>query len=172
MHYLTEIIVDPNNPVYEDRGVNAIFNKLTNTLVLGCSSTTIPEGVAEIQGHAFFRRSISEINLPESIKKIGSFAFSGCENLIEITINGNISTLSSTVFQSCTNLTKLTLGANVTSLPDSLFGTDNLTELNEIVVEAESSLSAALPTYGEWVKEGGDTVTSFSGAGTYTRTNI
>ena len=170
MHYLTEIIVDPNNPVYEDRGVNAIFNKLTNTLVLGCSSTTIPEGVAEIQGHAFFRRSISEINLPESIKKIGSSAFSGCSNLTEITINGNISTLSSIVFQSCTNLTKLTLGANVTSIPSNLFSRNMLTDLTEIVVHGDLN-STTFPT-GTWVKDGGDTVTSFSGAGTYTRTDI
>ena len=103
---------------------------------------------------------------------IGSFAFSSCNSLTEITINGNIS-LDSYAFSGCSNLTKLTLGVNVTTLPSNLFTNSNLTNLTEIVVEAGSSLSAALPTYGTWVKDGGsETVTNFSGAGTYTRTDV
>ncbi len=142
----------------------------------GCSSLTsvsLPKTLTSIDGCAFQNcSSLTSITIPEGVTSIDNSAFDNCSGLTQITINGNISTLGSWAFPFCTNLTKLTLGANVTSIPDSLFGTDNLTELNEIVVEAESSLSAALPTYGEWVKDGGDTVTSFSGAGTYTRTNI
>ena len=148
---LQEIIVDSNNPVFEDRGINGIFNKFSKSLFRGCNSTIIPEDIREIEDSAF----------------------RDCSNLAEISINGNISTLDSSAFSGCSNLTKLTLGSNVTSLPDSLFGTNNLTNLTEIVVEAGSTLSAALPTYGTWVKDGGsETVTSFSGAGTYTRTDI
>ena len=148
---LQEIIVDSNNPVFEDRGINGIFNKFSKSLFRGCNSTIIPEDIREIEDSAF----------------------RDCSNLAEISINGNISTLDSSAFSGCSNLTKLTLGSNVTSLPDSLFGTNNLTNLTEIVVEAGSTLSAALPTYGTWVKDGGsETVTNFSGAGTYTRTDI
>ena len=77
-------------------------------------------------------------------------------------------------FSGCDNLTKLTLGKDVTDLPVFLFTYtyDNLTKLTEIVVEEGSSLSVALPTYGKWEKDGGSAVTSFSGAGTYTRTDI
>lgn len=100
-------------------------------------------------------------------------AFTGCFALKEIILEGNIETIDSNFFGSCSNLTKLTLGSNVTTLPINLFTNSNLTNLTEIVVEAGSTLSAALPTYGTWVKDGGsETVTNFSGAGTYTRTDI
>ena len=141
----------------------------------GCSSLTsitIPEGVTSIGQAAFFNcSSLTSVTI-EGVTSIGSDAFRGCSALTEITINGNIS-LGSYAFSGCSNLTKLTLGANVTTLPSNLFTNSNLTNLTTIVVEAGSSLSAALPTYGKWVKDGGsDTQTNFSGAGTYTRTDI
>ena len=141
----------------------------------GCSSLTsitIPEGVTSIGQAAFFNcSSLTSVTI-EGVTSIGSDAFRGCSALTEITINGNIS-LGSYAFSGCSNLTKLTLGANVTTLPSNLFTNSNLTNLTTIVVEAGSSLSAALPTYGKWVKDGGSEIqTNFSGAGTYTRTDI
>ena len=140
----------------------------------GLTSITIPEGVTSIGTLVFnFCSGLTSITLPSTLTSIGSSAFYYCSSLTEITINGNISTLESDAFQHCTNLTKLTLGAEVTSLPDGLFGTDNLENLITIVVAEGSTLSAALPTYGTWVKDGGsETVKNFSGAGTYTRTDI
>ena len=141
----------------------------------GCSSLTsitIPEGVTSIGQNAFYScSSLTSITLPSTLTSIGSYAFSYCSNLAEITINGNISTLDSYAFPDCSNLTKLTLGSNVTSLPSNLFTSINLTNLTEIVVEAGSTLNVALPDYGTWEKDGA-TVTSFTGAGTYTRTDI
>ena len=134
------------------------------------TSITIPAGVTSIGRYAFDDcSSLTSISLPSTLTSIGDYAFSYCSSLTEITINGNISTLGSSVFRECSNLTKLTLGSNVTSIPSDLF--TDLTYLTEIVVEAGSSLSAALPTYGTWEKDG-EVVTSFSGAGTYTRTDI
>ena len=141
-----------------------------------CSSLTeitIPEGVTSIGNNAFSSCSgLTSIILPSTLTSIGLSAFNYCSSLTEITINGNISTLESYAFSGCRNLTKLTLGAKVTSIPSDLF-TSHLTNLNEIVVEERSSLTAALPGYGKWVKdEGSETVKNFSGAGTYTRTDI
>ncbi len=141
----------------------------------GCSnltSITIPEKVTSIGGSAFSGcSSLTSITIPESVTSIGRYAFDGCSGLKQITINGNISTLGSRAFSYCTSLTKLTLGADVTRLPDSLFGTNNLTELNEIVVKAGSSLSAALPTYAKWYRDDDPKeVKNFSGAGTYSTT--
>ncbi len=138
------------------------------------ASVTIPEGVTSIGYQTFFYCSnLTKITIPEGVTSIDNFAFYGCSSLTEITINGNISSLGSSAFSACTSITKLTLGAGVTSIPSNLFTDDNLANLNEIVVEEGSTLSAALPTYGKWVKDGGsETVKSFTGEGTYTRTDI
>ncbi len=136
------------------------------------TSITIPEGVTSIGASAFQGCSgLTSITIPEGVTSIWVRTFSECSNLAEITINGNISTLGSPVFRDCPNLTKLTLGANVTSIPSSLFSTDMLTNLTEIVVRGDLN-STTFPT-GTWVKDGGsETVTSFTGAGTYTRTDV
>ncbi len=133
------------------------------------TSYSVPEGVTSIGVDAFYRCSgLTSISLPISLTSIGQSAFYRCSSLTEITINGNISTLESYAFSSCTNLTKLTLGANVKSIPSNLFTNSNLTNLTEIVVLGDLN-STTFPT-GTWVKDGGsDTVTSFSGAGTYTK---
>ena len=139
---------------------------------LRLTSITIPEGVTSIGETAFWGcSSLTSITIPEGVTSIGNSAFSGCSGLTEITINGNISTLGAGAFQSCTDLTKLTLGANVTSIPSNLFTNNNLLNLTEIVVLGDLN-SITFPT-GTWVKdEGSETVTSFTGAGTYTRTDI
>ncbi len=147
-----------------------------DTAFIECSSLTsitIPEGVTSIGNHTFAGCSnLTEITIPEGVISIGDYAFVECSSLTEITINGNISTLGSYAFSGCRNLTKLTLGAGVTSIPSSLF-TDHLTNLNEIVVEAGSTLdeNIALPTYVTWYKGDSQTpVTSFDGEGTYSTT--
>ena len=138
------------------------------------TSITLPSTLTSISDYAFEGcRSLTSITIPEGVTSIDNCAFFNCSSLAEISINGNISTLGQSVFRDCSNLTKLTLGSNVTTLPSNLFTNSNLTNLTEIVVEAGSSLNEALPTYGTWVKDGGsETVTSFTGAGTYTRTDI
>ena len=141
-------------------------------------SINIPEGVVDIGSGAFADcSSLASVTLPASLTELvipiySQSAFTSCFALKEIILEGNIETIDSNFFGSCSNLTKLTLGSNVTTLPSNLFTNSNLTNLTEIVVEAGSSLSAALPPYGTWVKDGGSTVTSFSGAGTYTRTDV
>ena len=163
--------VDPNNPVFSVVNGNVLFDKLSKTVLSACKGGEIPEGTKVIGEAAFRAHGFESITIPQSVVLIDSGAFEFCSNLTEITVNGNITTLGSEAFYGCRNLTKLTLGAGVTSLPDSLFGTNNLKNLTTIVVEAGSSLSAALPTYGTWEKDG-EVVTSFPEAGTYTRTDI
>ncbi len=155
-------------------GVTSIGNSAFQ--FCGNLTTVIFEGESQLTsiGYDAFSvcSSLISIVIPESVTNIGSRAFGPCNSLAEITINGNVSNLDSNTFQNCSNLVKLTFGANVTNIPSGLFANNNLLNLTEIVVEAGSTLSEALPTYGTWVKDGGSTVTNFFGAGTYTRTDV
>jgi hypothetical protein len=87
---LTAISVDSNNEVYDSRdNCNAIIETSTNTLILGCKNTVIPNSVTSIGGGAFNGCSgLSSVEIPNSIASIGSMAFSGCTSLTYITVEG------------------------------------------------------------------------------------
>ena len=85
---LTAITIDANNKVYDSRNnSNAIIETNSNTLILGCSATIIPEGVTSI----------------------GYFAFSGCSNLTSITIPEGVTSIGYGAFENCSSLTSITI---------------------------------------------------------------
>ena len=51
---LTSVVVANGNTVYDSRdNCNAIIETATNTLIVGCQNTTIPNSVTSIEGDAF-----------------------------------------------------------------------------------------------------------------------
>lgn len=64
--------VDPLNPYYDSRNdCNAIIETATNTLLVGCPTTIIPNTVEIIEyNNAFSRINIETLNIPLSVKKI------------------------------------------------------------------------------------------------------
>lgn len=102
---LASIKVDANNTEYDSRNnCDAIIEKKTNTLVSGCKNTVIPHGikiigssafncvsgldslkipygVEEIQDHAISYSSVRFVEIPNSVKTIGWYAFGGNYNL-------------------------------------------------------------------------------------------
>ena len=85
---LTTISVDNNNPQYDSRGnCNAIIKTGSNTLIVGCSTTIIPDGVTNIGFDAFRgRSSLTSITIPNSVNSIESQAFYGCSGLTSVTV--------------------------------------------------------------------------------------
>ena len=73
----TSISVASGNEVFESpSGSNAIIEKATKTLAIGCPATVIPEGTLAIKEASFYDvNNLSSIVIPASVKNIYKMAF-------------------------------------------------------------------------------------------------
>ena len=83
---LKSIIVTENNVIYDSRNnCNAIIETNSNTLIIGCSTTIIPESVTKIGGFAFDGcNGLTSITIPDCVTEISPLAFRGCSNLKDV----------------------------------------------------------------------------------------
>ena len=88
---LTSIVVESGNSVYDSRNdCNAIIEATTNTLIMGCKNTIIPNSVTRIGEYAFHSCSgLTSIEIPNSVIDIGATAFNGCSGLTSIIVSTN-----------------------------------------------------------------------------------
>ncbi len=86
---LTSIIVENGNSFYDSRNnCNAIIETATNTLIVGCKNTIIPNSVTTIGGSAFSGCSgLTSITIPNSVTSIGDWAFESCTGLTSVIWN-------------------------------------------------------------------------------------
>ena len=99
---VVSIIVDSENTVYDSRNnCNAIIEKSSNTLVLGCKYTVIPNSVTSIGQGAFNEcTNLTSITIPNSVTSIGASAFRGCESLRSVTIPRSVTSIGNNAFYS------------------------------------------------------------------------
>ena len=83
---LTSIIVKKENKKYDSRdNCNAIIETESNTLIIGCKNTIIPNSVTSIGNHAFENcTGLTSITIPNSVISIGCGAFYNCSGIKEI----------------------------------------------------------------------------------------
>lgn len=83
---ITSFEVDPKNPKYDSRdNCNAIIETATNKLIQGFATTKIPDGVKIIAAASFRSMStLTEVEIPASVKKIEPEAFLYCNNLTKV----------------------------------------------------------------------------------------
>ena len=87
---LLRITVDAGNPVYDSRdNCNAIIHTSTNTLILGCKNTIIPNSVTSIGDRSFY--SDGSYIIPNSVTSIGYEAFQ-C-NMASLTIGSAVTSI-------------------------------------------------------------------------------
>ena len=116
---LAGISVEKNNKTYDSRNnCNAIIESKSNTLILGCKSTIIPNNVIRIGELAFNSCSgLKKINIPNSVNYICSCAFFNCKELESVTLSNSLTNISYRTFALCKNLKTVTI-------PDSVFRID------------------------------------------------
>ena len=119
---LLSIVVEKGNPTYDSRdNCNAIIKTATNTLVVGCKNTIIPNSITGIEDHAFSGCSgLTSITIPESVTSIGNSAFYGCSSLTSITIPNSVTNIGYAAFAGC-HATSITIPNGVTNIEGSTF---------------------------------------------------
>ena len=124
---LNNILIDEGNPKYDSRNnCNAIIESATNTLIVGCFKTIIPNSVTSIGSSAFMGCSgLSSIEIPNSVTSIGNSAFYSCSGLTSIEIPNSVTVIGNEAF--CfSNLTSLVIGNSVTTIGKAAFYATNL----------------------------------------------
>ena len=129
---LEKIAVESGNSCYDSRdNCNSIIDTETNTLIVGCKNSVIPNSVRSIGDYAFYGCSgMTELILPNSVRSIGDYAFYGCSGMTELILPNSVTSIGDCAFYGCSGLTELTLPSSVTSIGESAFsGCSGLTEL-------------------------------------------
>ena len=131
---LTTITVDTKNTKYDSRdNCNAIIETTSNTLVLGCKDTFIPNTVTSIGDAAFWKcAGLTSIAIPASVTSIGASAFKECPDLTSVTFatGSQLTSIGVLAFYDCKSLASIEIPASVTSIGIGVFNyCENLTTI-------------------------------------------
>ncbi len=120
---VTSIVVESGNPRYDSHNdCNAIIETASNTLIVGCKNTIIPNSVTEIGDYAFDGcRGLTGIVIPNSVTAIDFMAFYGCSGLTSIDIPNSVTKIGIQAFGKCTGLTSIVIPNSMTEIDDHAF---------------------------------------------------
>ena len=82
---------------------------------------SIPNGTINVKNGSFYGSQISEVSFPESVKSIGSFAFSSSKKISTVSIPNTVTNIGSDAFSYCDNIESVVLPNEITSIPPYLF---------------------------------------------------
>ena len=111
---LTSLTVDVNNKAYDSRdNCNALIETASNTLIKGSKNTVIPNSVTKIGYYAFKGYTdLKTISIPDHVTDIAAWAFEGCTGLTSITIPNSVTYIGTDAFKGCTGINTVTLNSN------------------------------------------------------------
>lgn len=112
---LESIVVDKENVFFNDgKGSNCVIKSSDNSLVIGCIKTVIPNTVKAIAPYAFSGCSnLVSINIPSSVYYISTGAFGDCTNLKSITLHEGLGCIENSAFSNCSKMTEISIPKSV-----------------------------------------------------------
>lgn len=140
------------NLVYQSKIQKSFFVQFVeDNLEDGWIKAEYFEDVTTIRAYAFHnKKSITRIDLPNTVTGIGQHAFSGCDNLVEINLNEGLKSFGDSALSSLASLATITIPSTVTSVGYNFL--DACTNLTVVKL-----LPTTPPSAGSSVLAGGST---------------
>ena len=79
------------------------------------------DGITSVGDYAFQNCGMKDFAIPESVNKIGTYAFYGCTGLTEMHIPNAVTEIKKYTFYGCNKISKLTLSKNTTAIGQYAF---------------------------------------------------
>jgi hypothetical protein len=109
---------------------------------------TIPEGIKQIAGGAFFNcSSLTSVTIPNSVTSIGSSAFAWCESLTSVIIPESVTSIGNYAFEGCTGLNNIVCKAPT---PPTLGVSNVFNNTNNCPIYVPSQSVEAYKTAANW----------------------
>ncbi len=148
---LSLVIWNARNCVSGYWSSNSPFPSSVGTFIFGDYVQQVPSGLCR------GLNQLTSIALPNTVTKIGEYAFNNCSGLISVTMEEGVQTIGDYAFQRCTNLPQIVIPNSVTKIGDDAFGRcSNLTTVtignhvdtigSEAFYNCERLMSIELPT--------------------------
>lgn len=121
---ITRVSVSPDNPKYDSRdNCNAIIETATDTLVLGCANTIVPDTLKAIGKDSFWNcEGLTGISIPEGVTTIGESAFAGCSHLGRVNFPNSLTEIGDLAFDDAFCFQDVVIPDNVTKIGEDAFG--------------------------------------------------
>ncbi len=109
---------------------NYIFQNAGKNSENGGIEVVFGDGVTTIPSYIFYGASVKSVEMPNTVTKIGDYAFYNCTPITEITIPDSVSSIGSYAFANCTSIKTLSVPENVSTIGNAAF--DNCSSMKHI----------------------------------------
>ena len=117
---------------YNEVTITSLYQPI-NTVVIPDKIDGFP--VTSIGDFAFANSSITSVMIPDSVKSIGTEAFSGCTRLTSVTIPDKVQVIGAEAFWRCANLESIIIPDRVRSI-----GRDAFADCNKVTIYYNGSM--------------------------------